>query len=89
MDEVMRSLLAGEAWWHPETGELVFYDEVYDEPPEGPGGTFCSSWIDPERVAEAGGDVWACYNPGADDCVGRLEAVSAIASQPGWEKVGR
>ena len=85
VDGIMSGLLSGKAYWKPETGECVFHDEVFDEPPENTGDTFTMTSLDLERARPD--DIWAGYCSDSDRDIGREEAVAMIAGEPGWEAV--
>lgn len=85
---VMRYIRDGKSYWNPKTGEEVFYDPDYDEPPlctdRGVRNTFCLSLL--------GGEEGMTYEQRVDsgwvdDDIDRYEAALRIVMEDGWEEV--
>lgn len=89
--EVRRSIETDTDYWNWITGEYIFHDPDFDEPPvREDSSTFGISQLDMESIVRARDNdiVGNGYQSVYDDDIDRDEAAERIATEPGWHPVG-
>ena len=89
--EVRRSIETDTDYWNWITGEYIFHDPDFDEPPvREDSSTFGISQLDMDAIIHAGTNdiVLNGYDSTMDDDIDRDEAAERIATEPGWHPVG-
>lgn len=88
--EIKENIVTTADWWNWMTGEYIFHDPDFDEPPEGDGTTFGISQLDMDKVMTSGSTdiVESGYDSTTDDNIDRDYAAHRIATEPGWHQLG-
>ena len=88
--EIKWNVITTADWWNWMTGEYIFHDPDFDEPPEGDGTTFGISHLNMEAIIDSGSDdvVGVGDDPSTDGSIDRDYAAHRIATEPGWHQLG-
>lgn len=83
------NIVDGPGYWNWITGEYIFHDEDFDEPPERDGKTFGITRLNLSKVVRTNDpeQILVGYDPSKDDDIDRYEAMRRIFTEEGWHRL--